>query len=116
MEACDLIQKITEIFIRERSLIVRMLDVNDQTCFAWINDRDYPETMNLNPNFKHWDRLTHLSLEQILTSAITHEDLHSILYRFGGKNLSDALHFIAGTISKSQFFVDGDWKWIKKVS
>jgi len=93
-----------------------MLDVNDQTCFAWINDRDYPETMNLNPNFNRWHLLTHLGLEQILTSAITHEDLHSILYKLEGRKTSNALDILAGTISKSQFFIDGDWKWIKKVS
>ena len=71
--------------------------------------------MYLNPSFDGWNKLIHLSLEQILTSAITHEDLHAILYKLEGKKVCNALDIIAGTISKSLFFVDGDWKWIKKL-
>ena len=75
-----------------------------------------PKIMYLNPTFKRWHLLKHLSLEQILTSVITHEDLHGILYKLEGRKACDALDTLAGTITESQFFLDGDWKWIRKLS
>jgi len=51
--------------------------------------------------------------EENIVTVITHEKLHIILHQMKLDHESDMLDKVFPIISKSHFFVDGDWEWLK---
>jgi hypothetical protein len=51
--------------------------------------------------------------EENIVTVMTHEKIHIILYQMGLDRESTMMDKVFRSISKSNFFVDGDWEWLK---
>jgi len=52
--------------------------------------------------------------QENFVAIITHETLHDVLAKRISEKVSLALDNLFGYLPRNNFFVDGDWKWIKK--
>ena len=110
-----LLRKFTNIVVRSLPWLERYHLTQKGTSISQVAAFVYPkdiETLYLNKegcfikNQLFW--------EENIVAVITHEKLHIVIDQLGLNFETDMLDNISPSISKSHFFVDGNWEWIEK--